>query len=102
MSGALIQLVAKGAQDVFFTSNEGTSLFSEKFSRHTNFAQAPKFIKEFTLADDSCVIPSYGDLLTGLWFEGEELVEAFQGATLDLYVGGQKIDSQPFDFVSDI
>jgi hypothetical protein len=102
MSGALIQLVAKGAQDVFFTSSEGTSLFSSKYSRHTNFAQAPRFIKEFTLADDSYVIPAYGDLLTGLWFEGNELVDAFQGATIDLYIGGQKIDSQPFDFVSDV
>lgn len=102
MSGPLIQLVAKGAQDVFYTSNEGTSLFTSKYTRHTNFAQAPKLIKEFTLSDDSCVIPVNGDILTGLWFEGKNLVDVFQGSTIDLYIGGQKIDSQPFDFVSDI
>ena len=102
MSGALIQLVAKGAQDVFYMSGEGTSLFTSKYSRHTNFAQAPKFIKEFSLAEDSCVIPSSGDLLTGLWFEGTNLVDGFQDSIIDLYIGGQKVDSQPFDFISDI
>ena len=102
MSGALIQLVSKGAQDVYYMSGEGTSLFTSKYTRHTNFAQAPKLIKEFSLAEDSCVIPTNGDLLTGLWFEGENLVEGFQGSTIDLYIGGQRVDSQPFDFMSDV
>jgi hypothetical protein len=102
MSGALIQLVSKGAQDVYYMSGEGTSLFTSKYTRHTNFAQAPKFIKEFSLAEDSGVIPTNGDLLTGLWFEGTNLVEGFQGSTIDLYIGGQRIDSQPFDFMSDV
>ena len=35
MSGALIQLVAKGAQDVFYMSGEGMSLFTSKYTRHT-------------------------------------------------------------------
>jgi hypothetical protein len=102
MSGALIQLVSKGAQDVYYMSGEGTSLFTSKYTRHTNFAQAPKLIKEFSLAEDSCVIPMNGDLLTGLWFEGTNLVEGFQGSTIDLYIGGQRVDSQPFDFMSDV
>jgi|TARA_B110000444_G_C18841330_1_gene599128 hypothetical protein len=102
MSGALIQLVAKGAQDVFYMSGEGMSLFTSKYTRHTNFAQAPKLIKEFSLAEDSCVIPTSGDLLTGLWFEGTNLIEGFQDSIIDLYIGGQKVDSQPFDFISDI
>lgn len=102
MSGALVQLVSKGAQDVYYMSGEGTSLFTSKYTRHTNFAQAPKLIKEFSLAEDSCVIPTNGDLLTGLWFEGTNLVEGFQGSTIDLYIGGQRVDSQPFDFMSDV
>lgn len=102
MSGALIQLVSKGAQDVYYMSGEGTSLFTSKYTRHTNFAQAPKLIKEFSLAEDSCVIPTNGDLLTGLWFEGTNLVEGFQGSSIDLYIGGQRVDSQPFDFMSDV
>jgi len=84
MSGALIQLVAKGAQDVFYMSGEGMSLFTSKYTRHTNFAQAPKLIKEFSLAEDSCVIPTSGDLLTGLWFEGTNLIEGFQDSIIDL------------------
>ena len=75
MSGALIQLVSKGAQDVYYMSGEGMSLFTSKYTRHTNFAQAPKFIKEYSLAEDACVIPNNGDLLTGLWFEGTNLVD---------------------------
>ena len=78
------------------------SLFTSKYTRHTNFAQAPKLIKEFSLAEDSCVIPTSGDLLTGLWFEGTNLIEGFQDSIIDLYIGGQKVDSQPFDFISDI
>ncbi len=50
MSGALIQLVAKGAQDVFYMSGEGMSLFTSKYTRHTIFAQAPKMLKEISLA----------------------------------------------------
>ena len=45
MSGALIQLVSKGVQDVYLTSEEGHSFFRMKFTRHTNFSQAPKLIK---------------------------------------------------------
>ena len=51
MSGALVQLVSKGAQDVYITSDEGASLFSMKYKRHTNFSQAPRLIKEVTTKD---------------------------------------------------
>ena len=53
MSGALIQLVSKGVQDVYLTSDEGHSFFRMKFTRHTNFSQAPKLIKSLTQTDNS-------------------------------------------------
>ena len=103
MSGALVQLVSKGAQDVYITNNDGVSLFSLKYKRHTNFSQAPKLIKTITSSKDNIIkIPVYGDLLNALWFEGEGMITKFQGARFHLYIGGTKIDSQPFDYISDV
>ena len=70
MSGSLIQLAAKGAQDAYITNSAGVSLFRTKYTRHKNFSQAPKLIKILTNKDSTVIIPSYGDLLDGLWLEG--------------------------------
>lgn len=102
MSGALVQLVSKGAQDVYITSDDGASLFSMKYKRHTNFAQAPRLIKEITTKDNTIIIPTWGDLVNAVWFEGVDLLTKFDGAVIDLYVGGVKIDSHPYDFISDV
>jgi hypothetical protein len=106
MSGALIQLVSKGVQDVYLTSEEGHSFFRTKFSRHTNFSQAPKLIKDITNTDNSITIPVYGDIINGLWFQGtgESNISSnlFYNSTIDLYIGGQKVDSHHYDYYSDI
>jgi len=102
MSGALVQLVSKGAQDVYITSDEGMSLFSMKYKRHTNFSQAPRFIKEITTKDNSIIIPSWGDLINSVWFEGIDLLTKFDRAVIDFYIGGVKVDSHPYDYISDI
>ena len=107
MSGALIELVSKGAQDIYITNNSGSSFFKIKYQRHTNFAQSPKQL-EFTgqtIANNgssSIKILSLGDLVNGLWLEGDDLVDNLPGTVFDLYIGGQKVDSQTFDFKSDI
>jgi len=108
MSGALIQLVSKGVQDIYLTSEEGHSFFRMKFTRHTNFSQAPKLIKSITNTDNSVIIPVLGDVINGIWFEkvGVDAVNMssnlFYNSTIELYIGGQKIDSQHFDYYSDI
>ncbi len=108
MSGALIQLVSKGVQDIYLTSEEGHSFFRTKFARHTNFSQAPKLIKSVTNTDNSIIIPVLGDVINGIWFEkvGVDAVNMssnlFYNSTIELYIGGQKIDSQHFDYYSDI
>ena len=109
MSGALIQLVSKGVQDVYLTSDEGHSFFRMKFTRHTNFSQAPKFIKTITTSDTSVIIPVLGDVINGLWFEpatsnGNENIASnlFYNSTIDLFIGGQKVDSQHYDYFGDI
>jgi len=108
MSGALIQLVSKGVQDVYLTSDEGHSFFRMKFTRHTNFSQAPKFIKTIDSNDRSITIPVLGDVINGIWFESINTSNTniasnlFYNSTIDLYIGGQKLDSQHYDYYSEI
>ena len=107
MSGALIQLVSKGVQDAYIISDEGHSFFRTKFTRHTNFSQAPKFIKNVTVTDNSIMIPVYGDIINGIWLEAGSrdaniASNLFYNSTIDLFIGGQKIDSQHYDYYSDI
>ena len=103
MSGALIQLVSKGAQDMYFISDEGHSFFRMKFMRHRNFSQAPKFIKTISDKDTSVTIPVLGDVMNALWIDGNNnTLDMFYKSTIDLYIGGQKIDSQSFDYYADI
>lgn len=108
MSGALIQLVSKGVQDVYLMSDEGHSFFRSKFTRHTNFSQVPKYIKTITDTDSSITIPVFGDIINGIWFESDSnsndniASNLFYNSTIDLYIGGQKIDSQHYDYFSEI
>ena len=107
MSGALVQLVSKGVQDSYIISAEGHSFFRTKFTRHTNFSQAPKFIKNVTSTDTSIVIPVYGDIINGIWLEASSrgvniASKLFYNSTIDLLIGGQKVDSQHYDYFSDI
>jgi len=103
MSGALIQLVSKGVQDVYLNSEEGHSFFRMKFTRHTNFSQAPKYIKTISDKDPQITIPVLGDLINGIWCEGNTVASnLFYNSTVDLYIGGQKVDSQHYDYFSEI
>ena len=104
MSGPLVTLVSKGAQDVYITNDESdVSHFKMKYTRHTNFAQAPRHI---ATVDDtntwSFKIPSDGDLINALWVEGYKSSNVFEGSTISLYIGGTKVDSHPFEYISDI
>ena len=103
MSGALIQLVSKGIQDVYLTSEEGHSFFRMKFTRHTNFSQSPKLIKVINDNDTSITIPVLGDVINAVWLQGsDKLMDMFYESTIDLFIGGQKVDSQHFDYYADI
>jgi hypothetical protein len=107
MSGALIQLVSKGVQDIYLNGDEGHSFFRMKFTRHTNFSQAPKLIKTITDKDPVFTIPALGDLINCIWLEGDEKnsnvsSNLLYNSTIDLFIGGQKIDSQHYDYYADI
>jgi hypothetical protein len=107
MSGAVIQLASKGAQDIYLTNNEGiSSLFRSVYSRHTNFSQAPKQLEitgQSPKNGGSSIIKLtvYGDLVNYMWLEGTNLTTFLPGTTFDLYIGGQKVDSQTFEFLSE-
>ena len=108
MSGAIIELVSKGVQDVYITDSSGLSFFKMKYQRHTNFAQVPKklsFTGQTPTANGTSVvkIERLGDLINQMWMEGTAGVfKNFQGTIFDLYIGGQRIDSQTYDFMNDI
>ena len=74
MSGALIQLVSKGVQDVYLMTDEGHSFFRIKFTRHTNFSQAPKYLKSINDTDNTITIPVLGDIINGIWCERERCI----------------------------
>ena len=73
MGGALLELVAKGSQDIFLTGNPNTTYFRSVYKRHTNFSSesiiqtiegAVNFGKKI-----ECVIARSGDLLTSIIIE---------------------------------
>jgi hypothetical protein len=122
MSGALVSLVSKGQQDAYLINNDnGASFFQSKYSRHTNFSQAPKLLNIFggAVAPSSMSVidlANNGDLINGLWLHGGDgdqvvipdvhappgLVGCLFGTVFELWIGGQMVDSQPFDYMTDV
>lgn len=114
MSGALVELVSKGAQDAYLISDTGMSFFKMKYHRHANFAQAPKRL-EFSGQQPAAggtstiTLTNYGDLVNYMWLEWPGgtstnlgLSNALVGTVFELYIGGQKIDSQPVEYITDV
>ena len=73
MGGALMELVAKGSQDVFLTGNPSVSYFRNVYKRHTNFAF--ESIQQSINGESNfgkkieCIISRSGDLLSGIILE---------------------------------
>ena len=102
MSGALVNLVAKGAQDAFLSGKPEVSFFQSMYKRHTNFAQYP--VELFPVgtagANNTISLPitRKGDLLSYMWAETAAAVSTIFGSEsatpslFRLYVGGQLIE----------
>ena len=107
MSAALIDLVSKGAQDVFITGEPQVSFFRQNYKRHTNFSMKPErmdYIGTFA-ANNGITVPirSKGDLLSYIWIEdtlisnvatntdGLFSADASNPTTFQLWIGGQKV-----------
>ena len=111
MAGALMQLVAYGAQDVYLTGNPQITFFKVVYRRHTNFAMESM---EQTLNGGTalgnraiCKLSRNGDLVGACYVEATLAIpvafvrgngyRARSGFNLlknvELRIGGQKIDS---------
>jgi hypothetical protein len=113
MSGALVELVSKGAQDAYLTGKPEVSFFHQTYKRHTNFSQKPVKLDFIgTCAKNQMVtlkIPRKGDLLGYIFMDmnpypnvdsgnitAQSLFDPFaENPTIfELYIGGQLIDRQ--------
>ena len=122
MGGALMQLVAYGAQDVFLTGNPEITFWKVSYRRHTNFAME-SIEQTFSGQADfgrrvTCTISRNGDLafrtylqvtlpeidqnmnssgaVYARWLDypGEQLI-----AQVEVEIGGQRIDRQYGDWM---
>ena len=112
MSGALVDLVAKGVQDAYLTGKPEVSFFRQKYSRHTNFAMKPVKLNPMgTVAENSEItikIPNKGDLLSYIWLDLKDKTVGGDGfnadsanpAIFELHIGGQLIDRQDATFMA--
>jgi len=107
MSAALIDLVSKGAQDVYITGQPQVSFFRQNYKRYTNFSMKPErmdYIGTFGASNEITVpIRSKGDLLSYLWIEDTNISNtctntdgffssgASNPTTFELWIGGQKV-----------
>ena len=107
MSAALIDLVSKGAQDVYITGQPEVSFFRQNYKRHTNFATKPErmdYIGTFGDGNEITIpIRSKGDLLSYVWIESTDIAATRTNATgffstssmnpttFQLWIGGQKV-----------
>jgi len=110
MSGALIDLVAKGVQDAFITGQPEVSFFHQNYKRHTNFVHKTVPLQIMgTVAANSQVsikIPQKGDLLGNMWaiLPGTLLTSGInagdpESAVFEFYIGGQLIDRRDAAFM---
>ena len=107
MSGALVELVSKGVQDVYITGDPQVSFFRQNYKRYTNFALKPvqlNYIGDFRSNGDVTVqIPSQGDLLSYIWIEAPGIRQMRTNSTgifshddptmfeFTLSIGGQEV-----------
>lgn len=112
--GGLLQLVAKGKQDVFLTGNPQVTWFKMVYRRYTSFSIEQQIIPFDSQADFgrriTVLIPRKGDLLGALWLEinlpaitdsitGERLSYSNSVAhsliqEVSIEIGSQEIDKQ--------
>lgn len=101
MSGALIDLVSKGVQDVYLTGEPQVSFFRQNYKRHTNFSMKPVELNPIgtQAAGSEIVLPieRKGDLLTYVWCldpnSGIQITQS-NPTEYSLHVGGVEIDRQ--------
>jgi hypothetical protein len=106
MSGALVVLLSKGAQDVYISNDLATTYYRSMYTKMNSFSQSPqKLILSGTVSNDSQTILKLerrGDLISYIWLEGTNLVDNLSNTVFEFYIGGQLIDSQTYDYMADV
>tara|TARA_R110002074_G_scaffold8841_1_gene35729 strand:- start:2025 stop:3110 length:1086 start_codon:yes stop_codon:yes gene_type:complete len=107
MSGSLVQLVSQGIQDVhLLTGNLANSIFTARYKKHTPFSQNAKqleIVGNIAPGGTSEVeIVKSGDIVNHMWLEGENLLDYMAGTEFELYMGGKLIDTQSFEYITEI
>jgi len=114
MSGGIVQLVATGVQDEWLTGKPEISFFRTNYKRHTHYAHT---VERQTLQGmpaaggiSTIRLEKKGDLVSYMYLTARDSNSAMV-ANLDwsqvieriqLYIGGQEIDSQDFQWMSDV
>jgi hypothetical protein len=114
MSGGIVQLVATGAQDEWLTGSPQVSFFRSSFKRSTHYASAVErqIIQGAPTPGGISTVrfEKKGDLLSYVYMTArdsngavvanlnwEKIIDRVQ-----LYIGGQEIDSQDFNYMTDV
>lgn len=71
MTGAILQLVARGVQDKYLTEDPTITFFKVNFRRHVNFSTEsfPVSLRNDEGMTYSAIVPRMGDLITGIVLE---------------------------------
>ena len=107
MSGALISLGAKGAQNIFIEQNlDSFSPYKVRYSRYVNFSQKPEELifpqNPVSNSKSHVRINRSADLLSYIWFEGSNVVSNLYESKFELFIGGQQIDTHTYSYLCDI
>jgi hypothetical protein len=114
MSGGVVQLVAVGPQDAWLTGKPEVSFYRSNYKRYTHYANSVErqVIQGAPIAGGISTIrfEKKGDLLsyvylTALDGNGAHLVNPDWTRIIDkvdLYIGGQVIDTQDIEYMTDI
>jgi hypothetical protein len=114
MSGGIVQLVATGAQDTWLTGKPEVSFFRSNYKRYTHYSSTVErqIIQGNPMAGGISTVrfEKKGDLLSYVYFtardsSGVEVANQNWATVIDkveLLIGGQVIDTQDFEYMTDI
>ena len=114
MSGGIVQLVATGPQDAWLTGKPEVSFYRSNYKRYTHFANSVErqVIQGTPIAGGISTIrfEKKGDLLTYVYLTARDSAgSSIAGLDwtkvidkIDLYIGGQIVDTQDIEYMTDI
>ena len=101
------QLIAEGPQDIWLTGDPQASFFRSMYRRHVSYGMS---VEQFNLNGDTIRFDRRGDLLGACYLTASDPVTNVQLSTfpissiarVDLFIGGQLVDSQDTTFSSQV